>query len=586
MRIRILLAILAVIPYRLAAQDLQVRLYTSQLPSSVKIEAASGQLHWRECSECPEQSGVALAVESSDSELTVKAKTVRKVKDLYVKGAYVLRPAGAPLFSAGFPLWIHAVFGQLFLIVSVPSEDYVAGMLAAESGNFENEESLKAMAVAVRTYAARFPGRHESDGFDFCDNTHCQVFRWSSVNERIRSAVAATRGEILQYSGTPAATYYHQNCGGTVAAAKEVWPGINETYLAGHADPYCSVSGGLKWEATISTREIDRALRAAGITPPLSWKTVQIASRSASARAQTLKLSGGNPRSFLVSASAFRFAVGRTLGWNKIRSDFYEVRSFGDHLLFSGRGSGHGVGLCQAGAEEMGLEGKTYREILNFYYPGTQLGTEPGPGHAETWQMRSSERFELLSTDPEADSAVLQTAERILKGNESSIGWELQFRVRVQAFSTLDRYRDTTGQPGWVAASTRGHVVRLQPLADLRRKGVLESTLRHELYHMLVEAHAREGTPLWFREGLVLYLSDPNAPDDPRPSITMANAEAILRHQDSRENLQKAYAAAQSQVHSLINQYGKQKVLEWLSAGVPGDVGPGLPALSDLPAHQ
>jgi stage II sporulation protein D len=77
-----------------------------------------------------------------------------------------------------------------------------------------------------------------------------------------------------------------------------------------------------------------------------------------------------------MSASTFRFAVDRELGWDKIRSDLYEVRGTGDHIIFSGRGSGHGVGLCQTGAEEMARQGKSYREILSFYYPGTELGAD------------------------------------------------------------------------------------------------------------------------------------------------------------------------------------------------------------------
>lgn len=582
----VLLAFLAMLPGRVEAKELQVRLYNSQLPSHLRIEATSGQLRWRECAACAERSGSSLQVESANSELLVTTETAHKANSLEVNGAYILRPSGAPVFSASFPLQLHASSGQLFVIVSLPVEAYVAGVLAAEGGSFDNGEALKAMAVAVRTYAAKFPGRHESDGFDFCDNTHCQVFQWSGVSDQINSAVAATRGEILRYGGTPAATYYHQDCGGRVAAAKEVWPTINEPYLVEHPDPYCSISGGLKWETAIPISDIDRALRASGIAPPQNWKTMGVASRTASGRAKTLKLSAETSKPFLISASTVRFAVGRALGWSKIRSDFYELRSSGDHVVFSGRGSGHGVGLCQAGAEEMGREGKTYREILSFYYRGTELGAEAASTQDETFQMRSSERFELLSADPEADSSILPIAERILREDESSIGWKLQFRARLQIFPTLDRYRDTTGKPGWVAASTRKHVIRLQPLAELRRKEVLESTMRHEFFHLLVEARAREDTPLWFREGLVLHLSDPNAPNAPQPSIKAEQIESILRQPDNQEKVRLAYDAARAEVDSLIKQYGKQKVLDWLSTGIPGDVGADSSAPSNVPAHQ
>src|SRR5262249_16501358 len=116
--------------------------------------------------------------------------------------------------------------------------------------------------------------------------------------------------------------------------------------------------------------------------------------RSPSGRALKLAFRGGGDQqhgradsSKLISASSLRFAIGRTLGWNQVRSDLYEVETFADSVIFSGRGAGHGVGLCQAGAEEMAKEGKTYRQILAFYYPGAALG-QTAAGLA--WHKRDS----------------------------------------------------------------------------------------------------------------------------------------------------------------------------------------------------
>src|SRR5258708_29209937 len=137
---------------------------------------------------------------------------------------------------------------------------------------------------------------------------------------------------------------------------------------------------------------------------------MEIVAGSESGRQQRLRLKVGSPPDILVSASSFRFAVNRALGWNKIRSDLYDLRNDGDHILFSGRGSGHGVGLCQAGAEEMARQGKDYKQILNFYFPGTHLWKTS----ADDWRKRTSERFELISTAPEEDSALLPIAEKLL----------------------------------------------------------------------------------------------------------------------------------------------------------------------------
>jgi stage II sporulation protein D len=166
----------------------------------------------------------------------------------------------------------------------------------------------------------------------------------------------------------------------------------------------------------------------------------------------------------------------------------------------------------------------------------------------------------------------LPVAEKILKQDEAAVGWHLSFRARLQVFPTLDRYRDTTGQPGWVAASTRGQTVRLQPLADLRKRSILESTLRHEFFHLLIEPRARPNTPLWFREGLVLYLCEPNKPNSPSVALTDKQMEEILSNPGTCEKQEKAYAAARARVKSLIQQNGKTAVLDWLSSGIPSDV--------------
>ena len=217
--------------------------------------------------------------------------------------------------------------------------------------------------------------------------------------------------------------------------------------------------------------------------------------------------------------------------------------------------------------EEMARQGKDYRQILDFYYPGTHLSKTS----ADDWQKRASERFELVSASPEEDSALLPVAERILKENEAAVGWRLSFRARLQVFPTLDRYRDATGQPGWVAATTRGQTVRLQTLADLRKRSILESTLRHEFFHLLIESRARSNTPLWFREGLVLYLSDPGKRNSQPAALTDKEMETILRNPTSREKQDKAYTAARTRVTRLIQQNGKSAVLDWLISGIPGD---------------
>ena len=71
----------------------------------------------------------------------------------------------------------------------------------------------------------------------------------------------------------------------------------------------------------------------------------------------------------LVPAETLRAALGNTV----LPSIFFELELLDKEAVFSGRGMGHGVGLCQWGAKEMAQRGYGYRSILTHYYPGTAL---------------------------------------------------------------------------------------------------------------------------------------------------------------------------------------------------------------------
>jgi len=552
------------LPSLLRAEDVRVRLRTAHPPASMTIRSMEGTLRWRRCLTCAEQSGSSLTIVAPANGTMTEGNSD---PEYFVTGRYELNSNGAPSFYSQLPLHVRAKSGTLLIVVTMPLEEYVQHVLMAESGDLRNQESIKAMAIATRTYATRFAHQHKNEGFDFCDTTHCQVFHWKEANERMRNAVEATEGKTVAYHGATASTYFHQNCGGTTAAANEAWAQVAEPYLTVHADPYCLVDGGLKWETSLTHEQVSKALRLSGIESPATWNHLEIRTRAKSGRAQLLFLTGGSGNLSL-SASTLRFAVNRAFGWNNIRSDLYDVRDSGDNVLFSGHGAGHGVGLCQAGAEEMARQGKSFREILSFYYPGTEI-QEPAQ---ESWEKRSDEQLELLSTHPNMDSEIMPLAKRILRETEANLGWKLPFQVRLQVYPSLDSYRNKTGQPGWVAASTRGRTIRLQPMAELRKHGVLESTLRHELIHLLVESRAAGNLPPWFREGLVLHLAGADDTGVGSPVMPVGQINEILSKGGTQENSRQAYHSAQKIVADLVLKYGKQKVLGWLSIGLPGDI--------------
>ena len=457
----------------------------------------------------------------------------------------VVRAGRSTLTLAG-PATLRARPESLELIVRLPMEEFVAAALAGEVGGVREAEALKAMAVAARSYARSEIGRHKSEGYDFCDTTHCQDIRWP-VAAPVRAAVEATSGEMLWYQGKAARTHYHADCGGRTEAAGAVWPYSGKPYLVSRDDS--QFHPDRDWHAALSYEDLARVL---GLK---SLHQLFVQSRTPSGRAFTL-LADGAP----VSAERLHLSAGRILGWGLLRSKWYSLDDSGEKVLFTGRGAGHGVGLCQMGSVARARAGQDYRTILATYFPGTKLGlTSDGLA----WQKRATERTDLwICQGGESLAAPLDHA---VAAAEARAGWPLTYRPAVRVYPTVATYRDSTGEPGFVAASTRGRSVRLQPEGVLRSSGELDSILLHEALHLLVNARARKPVPVWFEEGLTEYLAEPQRPPK---QWTPAGLKLLETARDQAE-LRRGYEEARSRVAALVRDKGLKTVTSWLETGLP-----------------
>jgi stage II sporulation protein D len=447
--------------------------------------------------------------------------------------------------------------------IEMSLDQYVAAVLAGECSTFRSDEGIKAMAVAARSYAMNLRGRHAAQGYDLCSTTHCQRLDPGAVTPRLAALAAQTSGELLWFGGKPAFACYSRRCGGSTEDAAAVWGGLRAPFLRSHADPYCSRQGTAPWHWSAPAAEIAMALQKSQLRAPAEMNAIAIAQRTGSGRARVLALegSGGEVR---VAASSFRFAIGRALGFNTVRSDQWSVVMAGTQLTFEGRGEGHGVGMCQLGADQMGIEGHSYREILAFYYPGTALGLT---ARGLAWRRIGGETVALMTTQPDRDGIVLATAERQVKEIASRHGWAQPAGIEIRVYPDVETFRNATGEPGWVAARTSGRRIHLQPADVLRARGALDSTIHHELLHVFVESQAVPGIPVWFREGLVGYLEHParaGSPDAP---------DTDLRQTDNAARARRAYAAAAQRVAALVQRHGIPTVLAWLKTGIPLSAG-------------
>ncbi len=448
-------------------------------------------------------------------------------------------------------------------IVELSSEKYVAAVLAGESSTFRSPEALKAMAVAARTYAGRLRGRHASEGFDFCATTHCQRVDLQGITPQLTRAADATAGELLWFEGKLAFSVYARDCGGTTENVRAVWPEVPAPYLTVHADPYCTRHGAANWSWSARPQDIAAALRQSGLQSPGALQRVVIRDRTSSGRAKTLELVGA-ATNLPISASSFRFAIGRALGWNTMRSERYEIESANGQIHFRGTGEGHGVGLCQHGADEMGIEGLTYREILAFYYPGTKVARA---GAGLKWVRLGGEGVAVFTSRPDDDRKVLMLAESLKRGLEARLHIDGPREITLHVYPDVEAFRNATGEPGWVAARTSGSNIDLQPAAVLDARGALRNTIRHELLHVFIESEAAAGLPLWFREGLVEWLNVPTLDQ----TITVRSDED-LRQRENRARAERAYHDAKRRVAALVMRYGEDVVLGWVKGGLPAEV--------------
>jgi stage II sporulation protein D len=414
--------------------------------------------------------------------------------------------------------------------VDLRLEQYVEAVLAGEAAAFP-DQALQAMAVAARTYAAANRGRHKDDGWDFCDTSHCQNLRFDGHTPRLTAAVDVTEGQLLWYAGKPAQAFYHRHCGGMTEAASAVWPVLAAPYLKQQPDTFCVAAGKAPWKVEAARRR------------------VEILARTSSGRVARVRVDGRT-----LPAEAI-------LGELRLVSAWFDVRDQGDRVQFEGIGAGHGVGLCQTGAAERAKRGHTWQQILDFYYPGTKPGLN---AQGLQWTRRGGERIDLYSTQPQRDGEVFSIAERALREAEQRTGRTYSGRARLRIYPSVPAFRDATGEPGWVAASTRGSTVRLQPAAPLRSRGVLESTLFHEMLHIVIDRRAHSRLPDWFREGVVLWLADPD-----KPAGTGASNGSGIAQAGSEAEMRRAYDEARSRVKRLVDRHGRGTVLSWVEAGVP-----------------
>ena len=255
--------------------------------------------------------------------------------------------------------------------------EYLPGVVRGEMLPGFDAEALKAQAVAERTYICyqmEKGAKAAHPDADVCDDAGCCSAylseedarqKWGNLfttyEEKIQASVADTDGMVMLYDGTPIMAVFHSSSAGRTAACGDVWS-ADLPYLVSVESPEAASSVPNYYSVkTISRDEFQRIFTAAYPQADFSGTWVTGRTENASGRVDSITV-GGIP----VSGNEMRSLYG-------LRSTCFTVET-GEEVVFRVTGYGHGVGMSQYGAEELAKQGKTWQEILQWYYTDITLG--------------------------------------------------------------------------------------------------------------------------------------------------------------------------------------------------------------------
>ena len=306
--------------------------------------------------------------------------------------------------------------GKITVVNEVGIEQYVYGVVPSEMPSSAHMEALKAQAILARTNVfSKIGSKYKNKPYSLSSDIYSQVYTGiENVNSRTDKAVDETRGMILTYGGRAAEAVFHSVCGGYLEGNDVVWgskrlPYLNpkpvissnrskygdlsveknfRKWIDSRPESYCNLDNkdipeGLnfarkyfRWEVKYSRAKLEKIIRSSTGIDIGSLKDITVSSRGES----------GKAISVIVSGSKNNITIRRELTIRKqlaspplYSANFYVLKSgkdksgYPENFIFKGAGFGHGTGMCQIGAVGMAISGKNYREILEFYFHGTEI---------------------------------------------------------------------------------------------------------------------------------------------------------------------------------------------------------------------
>ncbi|HDP76563.1 MAG TPA: SpoIID/LytB domain-containing protein [Bacteroidales bacterium] len=254
----------------------------------------------------------------------------------------------------------YVEFNRIMAVNIIDREKYIAAVVLAETGPNKEPELYKAQALLARTFTFTHIDKHQSEGFNLCDQEHCQAYKGRpEAFQYIYDAVLDVKGLIVVDSALkPISAAFHANCGGQTANSEDVWIQALP-YLRSINDRFCTSAPNARWERTIPLTEWEKFLAQQGVdTARLTRYNLNFYPKE-------------RPKYYTVLG--VNIATTTVRKYFKLRSAWFTVSAGKSEVRLSGRGYGHGVGMCQDGALALAQRGFTYDKIIHHYFTGVQI---------------------------------------------------------------------------------------------------------------------------------------------------------------------------------------------------------------------
>ncbi|HQO09343.1 MAG TPA: SpoIID/LytB domain-containing protein [Clostridiales bacterium] len=305
---------------------------------------------------------------------------------------------------------------KITVVNEVGIEQYLYGVVPSEMSPQSPVEALKAQAILARTNVySKIGTKYKNKPYSLTSDVYSQVYTGlENVSERTNKAVDDTQGMILTYNGKPLEALFHSVCGGYLEGNDIIWGSARLPYLQpkpcgtesgiefgdlsieknlkkwidSRPDSYCNIDKAkvdpaldfakkyLRWETRISRKKLENNIRSSTGVDIGDLKDITVTGRGSSGKAKRVKITG-TKRSVDINKE---LNIRKQLSKPPLYSaNFYIVKEntakngLAESYIFKGAGFGHGAGMCQIGACGMAAKGKNFKEIIAFYFPGSQI---------------------------------------------------------------------------------------------------------------------------------------------------------------------------------------------------------------------